>query len=168
MKSFLVHTAVFICFIAIAVGSVAISTAHAADLEVTTGREGASGCYVDQTDGTWVQNNGDNRICTYDTTYAIIGLEGVTCGDNTEQAYHNFGAAFDSADIEASSGTWTFNFWGSSDLDFVETTCASPPPGPTTLEATSTIDQTQQNTWNAYYAFLAIVFMVLWLGRSNK
>jgi len=33
--------------------------------------------------------------------------------------------------------------------------------------ATSTPDQIHQNLWNAYYAFLAIVFMVLWLGRKK-
>jgi hypothetical protein len=44
------------------------------------------------------------------------------------------------------------------------------PPTPPSLdfEATSTVDQTEQNAWNAFQSFIAIVFLVLWLGRKNN
>jgi len=73
-------------------------------------------------------------------------------------------------------GDYIVNFWneyGQITLLGTATFCqgdgCSVPPEPTpSLEATSTVDQTQQNAWNAFFAFLAIVFFMVWLGRSNK
>jgi len=34
--------------------------------------------------------------------------------------------------------------------------------------ATSSVDQTQQNVWNGYWVFFAMLVFVVWLGRSTK
>jgi len=38
----------------------------------------------------------------------------------------------------------------------------------TSLEATSSVDQTEQNAWYAFYAFFLAFGLVLWLGRSSR
>lgn len=45
----------------------------------------------------------------------------------------------------------------------------APPPSPIAgVEATSSVDQTEQNAWNALWSFMAVVFFVVWLGRSSR
>jgi len=161
--------AIIVCSIAMTL--VVVTQASAMDLQLSdSGDSTLDGCYVDQADGTWLQNEDVNEICPT-AGYAVIQDRGYTCGIAPISFYHSFGGAFTSSDLAALDPTdWTADGQTPPAPTIVETTCPEPPPPPVpeTTEATSSVDQTEQNLWNAYFAFLAIVFMVLWLGRSKK
>jgi len=166
MKSFIINVALMCAVMGCVIGIASI--ANAADLEaVSAGESTINGCYVDQMDGTWIEVSGDHQICTYDGTYAIITGALDVCGSGSQQWYHNFGTSFDSADMAAlTPSDWTNNFYASPAPELTETTCTTP-PAPSVSEATSSIEQVQQNMWYSYFAFLFIVFFVVWLFKTN-
>jgi len=50
----------------------------------------------------------------------------------------------------------------------VNTSPPPPPPSATTTVATSTVDQTQRNVWNGWWAFFSVLVFVVWLGRNER
>jgi len=50
----------------------------------------------------------------------------------------------------------------------VELDVSSATPSVSTSTATSSVDQTQRNVWQAWWTFFAMAVLVIWLGRSTK
>jgi len=99
-----------------------------------------------------------NLFTTYglsgDGTYTWVTL---TLGDTTCVASgYNYATC-----LAAANGVGTYCVSG--------TSCAAPPSsgGESIIEATSTVDQTQKNAWNAYWTFFATMVFVVWLFRKN-
>lgn len=64
--------------------------------------------------------------------------------------------------------TFTPNFANNSVAMVIEGSQSGGGTATTTPVATSTIDQTQRNMWNAYFAFFSMFCLVLWMGRSTR
>jgi len=139
---------------------------HADDILVSgAGSTEVNGCYVDQTDGTWIKDgSGNYEVLTVADSYCIIARV-----SPYGQFYgKSVGAACTSAN--AAGDTWDLNDIGTEPVPTVsETTCGSggPPPGAAVGGATSTTEQIQTNLFYGFVLFFISFFMVVWLLRKH-
>jgi len=134
----------------------------------SAGETDANGCYLDMGGGEWEHESEPYKICTYDTTYAILTAIGDVCGSGAEQYYYNFGSAFTSADFTGTE-TWTVNFYPSPAPDVIESMCDGGGGG--TSSATTTELSTDKQVDVLMYGI--IVFMLsfmfpLWMFRRPR
>lgn len=175
MRNFLVNVAIFLCFIVIALGSITIAKA-----------------------GTVIEGWPDVIVCNQPTygkmVFTILAASSTYTG-GTEQTF--YGAVFPVAGIQqdiyfnSATGNVDGNNEGEAsdcdtdgsisaiiaagrayDFGYSTTTVISTTTSTyiyvDSSTTTSSVDQLEQNLWNALYAFIAIVFMVLWLGRRQS
>jgi len=175
MKTILNNCLLLITIIVVSIVTTAsvVRVAHADDLLVESGTPEAEGCYVQEGEFLWVQQDGIYQIAQNPDigaeNYAIFNF--VSMPDPIDaQAFVNLGEPPTSANIAASSGFWSL-IGVSSPLNFTETTCEGPPPPPIMPTdyggATSSVDQSQQNLYNAFLLFYVSLFGMVWLIRKH-
>jgi len=146
----------------------AFSTAHAADLEVdSAGTSAANGCYWDVGGGEWYK---DGTVST--SNYRIDSSAGTRCrmgipsAGNPQSYYAEVGGTCTSSN--AASGSWAADAGSNPAPNLTETTCPGNEPPAPPEQATSTIDQLQQNTVSITYIFMASMFFVVWLFKRKN
>jgi len=101
------------------------------------------------------------------TTYWII-VRSDTADTSGSQVPYQCGTTYSPEALsQLGMGSWSavFSPWGFSGTIFLT---EGPAPEPTGGVATSSVDQTQQNVWEGWWTFFAMLVFVVWLGRSQK
>jgi len=167
IDSILWITAIVFCSIAVTLGVYGI--AHADDLLVEdAGTSGANGCYVDQLDGTWINENEEYWIGTPESPsdiYCILTANG-TPFNTGPQYYKNVGGVCTSSN--AAGGTYSVDGLSSPEPTITETTCSGPtPPDDDPQQATSSVDQVQQNYAEGYKLFLLTIALGVFIFKRR-
>jgi len=138
-----------------------------ADLEVSgAGNAAANGCYVDNMSGEWVQESSQYWIANdfvAGDNYCILIANGV--GSGQSQYFNNTGATICDESV-ATADAWSADAGSSPAPTVTQTTCTGGGGGEDT-NATSTINQIQENLYHGIVLFFLSMFGMIWLLRKH-
>jgi len=120
---------------------------------------------VNSTEFSWVYGAPEDTLILEPATQYWLVTDRTGDRDNGDYFLLSVNDSIDyGTSLYLDDGGWqTFgNYTIASEIDYT-----LPDPIPPTIEATSTIEQFQNNLWQGYWSFFAMFALVLWLGRRR-